>query len=175
VIPQDRVIRELTFEFVRPPAQRITLRSLLLTASDDVIVVAHQASPSKPVHYLSEIVMDSGYWAVWFVFKSRPFDVGRVYRPDGAWMGYYVDVLEPVQWVGSDPTTLEPIVDLFLDLWIAPDGRYEVLDEDEFEEAATSGKLTNDQIIHARKVLRDLVEATERGEFPPAAVKEFRF
>ena len=70
--------------------------------------------------------------------------------------------------------TLEPIVDLFLDLWIAPDGRFEVLDEDEFEEAAARGVLTEQQTDHARSILQWLIEATERGDFPPAAVKEFR-
>ncbi len=118
--------------------------------------------------------MDSGYWSVWFVFKNRPFDVGRIYRPDGTWMGYYADILEPVRWEGSDPTTLQPIIDLFLDLWIAPDGRYSVLDEDEFEEAVSLGHLTGEQISQARSVLLDLIEATKRGEFPPALVKEFR-
>ncbi len=124
--------------------------------------------------YLGEIVLDSGYWAVWFLFKDRPFDVGRFYRPDGTWTGYYADILEPVRWEGSDPTTLEPIIDLFLDLWIAPDGRYLVLDEDEFAEAVSRGNLTSEQTVHARSVLQNLLGATERGEFPPAVVKEFR-
>ena len=118
--------------------------------------------------------MDAGYWAVWFLFKHRPFDVGRFYRPDGTWTGYYVDVLEPVQWTGSDPTTLEPITDLFLDLWIAPDGRYVILDEDEFEEAISRGSLTPEQIGHARRVLQELTAATARGAFPPDVAKDFR-
>ncbi len=139
-----------------------------------MIVVAHESSPSKPVDYLGEIVLASGYWAVWFLFKDRPFDVARFYRPDGTWTGYYADILEPVRWKGSDPTTIEPIIDLFLDLWIAPDGRYLVLDEDEFEEAVSRGSVTGEQVVHARSVLENLVEATERGEFPPAVVKEFR-
>jgi len=107
------------------------------------------------------------------LFKDQPYDIGRVYRPDGTWMGYYADVLEPVRWNGSDPATLEPIIDLFLDLWIAPDGRFEVLDEDEFEEAGVRGNITAHQIDHARRVLQDLVHATQRGSFPPAVVKEF--
>lgn len=174
VIPPDRVKGELTFDFIRPPDRRVSIQSRLLDATDDTIVVATELSPSKPIYYFGEIVMDVGWWAVWFAFKGRPFDVGRVYRPDGTWTGYYVDVLEPVRWKGSDPTTAEPLVDLFLDLWIAPNGRYVVLDEDEFEEAISLGHLKSEQIEHARGVLRDLIHATERGEFPPAVVKEFR-
>jgi predicted RNA-binding protein associated with RNAse of E/G family len=109
-----------------------------------------------------------------FLFKDRPFIVGRVYRPNRTWTGYYVDVLETVQWEGANPNTLKPIKDLFLDLWIAPDGKYIVLDEDELEEAISLGHLTSERADHARSVLQELVEATERGEFPPAVVKEFR-
>jgi len=169
----NRGLSRLTFDFIRPPGRRVSMRSDLLQATNNMIVVATDLAPSKPVEYLGEIVMDAGYRAVWFLFKDQPYDIGRVYRPDGTWMGYYADVLEPVRWNGSDPATLEPIIDLFLDLWIAPDGRFEVLDEDEFEEAGVRGNITAHQIDHARRVLQDLVHATQRGSFPPAVVKEF--
>ena len=169
----DTARDEFTFEFIRPPDDRVSMRTHLLEATDDLIVVAHEASPRKPLTYLDEVVMDRGYRAVWFLFKDRPYDVGRFYRPDGTWTGYYADVLEPVRWAGSDPTTLEPITDLFLDLWIAPDGRYLILDEDEFEEAISRGSLTPEQIDHARRVLQELTEATARGAFPPEVAKEF--
>jgi predicted RNA-binding protein associated with RNAse of E/G family len=165
---------QLRFEFIRSPDRRISIQTDLLEATDDLIVVTHELSPSKPLTYLGEVVMDRGYRAVWFLFKDRSYDVGRVYRPDGTWTGYYVDVLEPVRWTGSDPATLEPVIDLFLDLWIAPDGRYVVLDEDEFEEAIGEGILGQEQIAHARRVLRELVEATEQGTFPPDVAKDFR-
>lgn len=174
MIPPDRVRGELTFEFIRLPNRRASQPSLVLQATDDTIVLAHELSPHRPVEYLGQTVMDVGHWGVWFLFNGRPFDVGRIYRPDRTWTGYYVDVLEPVRWEGSDPNTLAPITDLFLDLWIAPDGKYMVLDEDEFEEAISSGHLTGEQIAHARRVLQELIAATQRGEFPPAVVRDFR-
>jgi hypothetical protein len=174
MIPKGRAIGELTFSFVRPPDRRMALNTLLLRATDEVIVVAQEALPSKPLHYRDEAVVDRGYWAVWFLFKDRPFDVGRFYRPDGTWTGYYVDVLDPVRWEGADPTTLQPIVDLFLDLWIAPDGSHEVLDEDEFADAVRLGHVTPLQAAHAETVLQDLVEATQQGTFPPEIVRAFR-
>ncbi len=173
MIRADRIRGELTRDYIRPPNRRVSLRSLLLDATNDIIVVAGECSPSKPLGYSGEIVMDIGYWGIWFLFKNRSFDVGRVYRRDRTWTGYYVDVLEPVQWEASDPNTLEPIIDLFLDLWLAPNGKYMVLDEDEFEKAINLGHLTSGQVGHARSVLQELVEATERGEFPPAVVREF--
>ena len=168
-----RGLSRLTFDFIRPPGRRVSMRSDLLQATNNMIVVATDLAPSKPVEYLGEIVMDAGYRAVWFLFKDQPFDVGRIYRPDGTWTGYYADILEPVRWNGADPTTLEPIIDLFLDLWIAQDGKFDVLDEDEFKEAVARGILTKQQTDHAQAVLRGLIEARERGDFPPAVVKEF--
>lgn len=173
MIRADRVKGSLTFDYVRPPDRRVSIKSQLLEANSDTIIVAHAYSPSRPVTHCGEIVLDVGYWGIWFLFKNRSFDAGRVYRPDRTWMGYYVDVLEPVRWKASDPSTLEPITDLFLDLWIAPDGKHTVLDEDEFEEAVNLGYLTSKQADHARNVLQELVKATARGEFPPAVVREF--
>lgn len=174
IIPLERIRGELTFDFIRPPDRRISLRTLLLEATDELIVVAHESSASKPVEYLGERVLDAGYWAVWFLFKNQPFDVGRFYRPDGTFTGYYADILEPVRWDRDNPASLEPIIDLFLDLWIAPDGSHLVLDEDEFQDAVDLGSLTTAQIEHARTILQDLIKATERGTFPPAIVKDFR-
>lgn len=164
----------MSFDFIRPRDRRVSIRALLLDASADTIVLATELSPSQPVTYRGQTVMDVGYRAVWFLFQGESFDIGRVYRPDGEWTGYYVDILEPVRWAGADPATVEPIVDLFLDLWIAPDGRHLVLDEDEFREAAARGDLTAAQADHARRVLQDLIVAIERGAFPPAVVKNFR-
>lgn len=137
-----------------------------------MIVVADRVTPSKPLLYGGEEVFGAGYWALWFLFKDRPWDLARVYRPDGAFTGYYADVLEPVRWQGDDPSTLEPIVDLFLDLWISPEGGYQVLDEDELEDAVGRGVVSPAQEHHARAVLQDLIERTVKGEFPPREVTE---
>lgn len=170
----ERTGSRLRFEFIRAPDRRVFIETDILRATDDLIVVAHALSPSTPLTFRGEVVMERGYRAVWFLFKNQAYDVARVYRPDGPWTGYYVDVLEPVRWTGAEPATLEPVIDLFLDLWIAPDGGYAVLDEDEFEEAIARGVLTPRQVNHARQVLGDLVEATAQGGFPPQVVKDFR-
>jgi predicted RNA-binding protein associated with RNAse of E/G family len=173
VDPQEGMRAELTFELIRPPGRRSTFRSQLIEANAERIVLAHQAFPSKPLYYADEEVIGAGYPVVWFLFQNQPFDVGRFYRPDGTWTGYYVDILEPVRWDGSDPHTLRPIVDLFLDLWIAPDGGYIILDEDEFQDAVDQKYLSPAQSTHALTVLGRLVTAVEDGRFPPSVVKEF--
>ncbi len=133
-------------------------------------MLSHLVHPKRSLVYRGEEVIADGYRAIWFLFKDQPYDIGRFYRPDGSWTGYYVDVLEPVRWQGAEAETLELLVDLFLDLWIARDGSYQVLDEDEFEEALRLGHITDAQAEHARRVLRDIVDRVQTGNFLPDVV-----
>lgn len=139
-------------------------------ADERTLVLSHLVHPKNTFVYRGEEVIADGYRAIWFLFKDQPYDIGRFYRPDGSWTGYYVDVLEPVRWQGAEAETLEPLVDLFLDLWIAPDGSYEVLDEDEFEEALRLGHITDVQAEHARRVLHDIVDRVQTADFLPDVV-----
>lgn len=138
------------------------------------MVLTQAIQPSKSFVYDGHEVIAAGYEAVWFLFNGEPYDIGRFYRPDGAWTGYYVDILKPVRWEGSDPETLQPVVDLFLDLWIAPDGSYAVLDKDELEAASDAGWISNEEQRYAWAVLERLVTDTQAGHFPPARVRHFQ-
>jgi predicted RNA-binding protein associated with RNAse of E/G family len=165
--------RQVAFEYVRPGDRRTTFDAILLHADRKVVIFSHRAQPSKPLYYASGAVIEAGYSVVWFLFKGQPYDIGRFYRPDGSWTGYYVDILDPVQWDEDNPHSIEPLVDLALDLWIAPDGSYQVLDEDEFELVVINGDLTSAQASHARSTLADLVSRVEDGSFPPRIVQEY--
>ncbi len=134
-------------------------------------MLSHPISPSRPLVIDGEEVMGAGYLVDWFLFKGEPYDIGRVHRPDGIWTGYYVDVLEPVKWTGADPHSLHRLVDLFLDIWISPDGSYQILDEDEFEEAEARGHITPVQAAAARATLASLLAQIDAGTFPPEVVR----
>ncbi len=163
----------LTFELLRPPDRRSRFECGLLSVDEQTLVLSHVLHLKHSLVYRGEEVIADGYRAIWFLFKDQPYDIGRFYRPDGSWTGYYVDVLEPVRWQGAEAQTLEPLVDLFLDVWIAPDGSYEVLDEDEFEEALRLGHITDAQAEHARRVLHDIVHRVQRGNFLPDVVTRY--
>lgn len=165
--------RRLTFELLRPPDRRSRFEVDLLSADEQILVLSHLVHPKHSLMYRGEEVIADGYRAIWFLFKDQPYDIGRFYRPDGSWIGYYVDVLEPVRWQGADAEMLETLVDLFLDVWIAPEGSYEVLDEDEFEEALGLGHITDAQAEHARRVLHDIVDRVQRGNFLPDVVTRY--
>jgi hypothetical protein len=160
MIPPERVIGEVTFDFVRPPDRRVTFRSLLLEATDDVIVTAHLSAPSKPVEYLGQAVLDHGYWGAWFVFKDQPFDVARVYRPTARGR----DTTDVPDRCGGriGPGTLHPIVD-HLDIWTR------LRQARDFDERVRRGRqfghLIDRQVEHARRVLEELVVSIKTGSF----------
>ncbi|GAC1465374.1 MAG: hypothetical protein PVSMB7_09600 [Chloroflexota bacterium] len=158
---------------VRLPDRPTTFHSLLLQCDHRRIVLADRAHPSKPLVIDDVEVIGEDFWMVWFLYKDEPWDICRFYRPDGTWTGYYVDVLEPVSWRGADATSLEPIIDLFLDVWITPEGTVRVLDEDEFKAAARTGVLSETQIQHATDVLASVQNAAMAGTFPPDEVQVF--
>lgn len=165
--------QRVSFEYVRAGNRRDTFDGRLLHADRELIVISHRAQPSKPLYHAGAAVIERGYSVVWFLFKGQPYDIGRFYRPDGGWTGYYVDILEPLHWDEDNPHSIAPLVDLALDLWIAPDASYQVLDEDEFEDLVNRGNLTSAQASQARSALTDLISLTEIRSFPPRVVQKY--
>jgi predicted RNA-binding protein associated with RNAse of E/G family len=64
------------------------------------------------------------------------------------------------------------ITDLFLDLWISPDLRYRVLDQDEMEEAMKKSWISRQLYSRAKKELEKLVAMVEMKDFPPRLVRQ---
>lgn len=141
----------------------------LLYADKHVIVTSQQIKPSSPIVLNGEKVLDDNYTAIWFVFTGLWYDIGKIYNLNNKWTGYYCDIMMPVK-RNSDQFE---IVDLFLDLWVSPDGSYEIQDEDEFEDALDEGVISTELAEKARNALNDLIDDVESGKFPPSFVKEF--
>jgi len=68
-----------------------------------------------------------------------------------------------------EENTIE-MLDLFLDVFIFPDGRAFLLDEDELEMALNYGLIDRETFDFAYSVAREILEKVERGEFPPEVV-----
>jgi predicted RNA-binding protein associated with RNAse of E/G family len=165
-----RVPRPISYGYLRPPDNLSTFHGTLLYEDDDYIVLTHTVHPSKPLVRGGQVVLASGSPIVWFLFKNMPYDVGRFHTPAGEVTGVYVDMTEPVCWTGSDADTLSTVVDLFLDVWIPPRGDAIVLDEDELEEAYTSGAITSEQRDRARCSCATVLSGIAGGTFPPGMV-----
>jgi len=86
----------------------------------------------------------------------------------GKHTGYYCDIVMTSRLL--DDGRVE-ITDLFLDLWISPNLRYRILDEEELEEAFEKGWVNKQLYDKAKEELEKLVSIVCRGSFPPRDVR----
>ena len=155
----------VTLTYKRPPDRVNHFQQELLYLDEEVIVTSQRVKPSSPIVQNGRMVLGDNFAAVWFVFTGLWYDVGRVYNLENEWTGYYCDVLKPVKRsvdVNGKLNRFE-ITDLFLDLWINPDGTYEIQDEDEFEEAVQNGAIDAALERKALEVLKTLIAEVESG------------
>jgi predicted RNA-binding protein associated with RNAse of E/G family len=161
------VPRPFDYRYLRPPDRLETYHATLIQETSEHIILQHTVNPQTPVLAGGKEILRDGSPIVWFLFKNRSYDVGRFYLPDGTWTGYYSDITEPICWEGADAGSLETVVDLFLDVWISPEGSHEVLDADELEDALTSGWITQDQARRAKQTVEEVLVAIDSDSFPP--------
>jgi protein associated with RNAse G/E len=95
----------------------------------------------------------------WYYF-DRWYNVFQVYSKEGVLKGWYCNVTAPAK-VDEELT----FVDLALDLWVWPDMRYLVLDEDEFAEHEAA-LYSAEHTRTARAALAELIARTENGTLP---------
>jgi predicted RNA-binding protein associated with RNAse of E/G family len=95
-------------------------------------------------------------------FYAEPFNLLEFWDTENCLAGYY-----------SDLTTLMVkrddgyhLTDLFLDIWLTPEGTLRELDWDEFEEAVEHGVLTDEQQALARGTMARLVSEVADGQYP---------
>ena len=155
----------ITLTYKRPPDRVNYFQQQLLYVDDEVIVTSQRVKPSSPIVQNGKTVLADNFTAVWFVFTGLWYDVGKVYNLNNEWTGYYCDIMKPVQRNVDATGQLDSfeITDLFLDLWVNPDGTYEIQDEDEFEEAIQNGAIDAELAREARKVLKALIADVEAG------------
>jgi len=83
---------------------------------------------------LGFVVLEPGdRWTEYF-YADRWYNIFEIRASDGHLKGWYCNVTRPAC-IGDDEVSAE---DLALDLWVAPDGEPQVLDEDEFDALAIS-------------------------------------
>ncbi|MCZ6679549.1 MAG: DUF402 domain-containing protein [Candidatus Poribacteria bacterium] len=141
----------------------------LLHEDEGVIVTTQRLKPSNPIVIDGVTVLGDNFRVVWFVFANRWYDVGKIYNLEEQLTGYYCDIIMPME---RHETHYE-ITDLFLDLWVSLDVRYQVQDEDEFEAAIQQNWIPTDLAEQARQALRALIAEIESGAFPPEIVSHW--
>ncbi|MYK19721.1 DUF402 domain-containing protein [Candidatus Poribacteria bacterium] len=155
----------VTLTYKRPPDRVNHFQQQLLYMDDEVILTSQCVRPSAPIVQNGKTVLGDNFPVVWFVFTGLWYDVGKVYNLNGEWTGYYCDIMKPVKRTVDATGKLNcfEITDLFLDLWVNPDGTYEIQDEDEFEEAVQSDAIDAELERKAWEVMKTLIAEVEAG------------
>lgn len=94
-----------------------------------------------------------------YLFYDEWFDVVELRSENGELLGYYCDICTPVVRRGQHYY----LTDLFLDLWIEPDGSTRELDWDEFEAAASAELISAEWQQAAIDALARLKELAASG------------
>ncbi len=85
-----------------------------------------------------EFFFPAGSVTIGFFWAGRHYNLYRITGPDGAVIVYRFDVVDAVR---ITPTHVS-YTDLLLDLWVTPDGRLRVEDEEEVQAAIAAGLLS---------------------------------
>ena len=160
--------RVLTLEFLRLPDRPVSWRQWKIHQDEEVLVSSfYDPHLKRPVTIDSEVVVDDKMAGITYNFWDKWFNVIRIYGRDLEFKGFYTDIITPIQ----KTWTLVTATDLFLDLFMFPDGRWTVQDEDEFEDAVETGIMDEGIAANARRALEEVVDRARSGDWPPECVK----
>ena len=141
----------LNFAYRRLPDRVTYFPAVVLSEFDEGLVIFNLLNPSKPLLVEDSILLDRGYMGVWFVSNRNWHDLGAIYDREKRFKGYYCDICTPIKRISAG----YELTDFFFDIWIFPDGRYLVLDEEEFARAVKQGWMSPVQTFRSRRELRD--------------------
>jgi predicted RNA-binding protein associated with RNAse of E/G family len=97
-----------------------------------------------------------------FYPRGESFNLLVFRDQNGDTLGYYSDMAMPLRKVDDE----YEIVDLFLDIWLKPDGTLLELDWDEFETATSKGLVTEEQQTLAVTAMERLKQEAKQGLYP---------
>ncbi len=97
-----------------------------------------------------------------YYWTDRWYNIFRFAEADGTLRNFYCNIAQPAQLEGD----VLSFVDLDIDVLVAPDLSYRVLDLDEFEAHAARYGYAPDLRERAHAALDELISFIERREFP---------
>ena len=164
------ITKKICLIYKRLP-NRVLKRSDEIVADLGKVIVAksHFEGMLAPLRVNGVEVIRNGYMMIYFAFIGKNYDVLKVYDERGNFKGLYVDVLAYTKREGN----VLQMLDLFLDIFIFPDGRAFLLDEDELEMALNYGVVDSETFDFAYRIAREILEKVKWGEFPPDIVWEY--
>jgi predicted RNA-binding protein associated with RNAse of E/G family len=159
---------QVEIHYQRPPQRLDIFVQQLAVDRPDCKITLHEKTPlAQPIYVGDSLVYEPGAPIVWFVFPGAWHDVGRFHLHDGRFTGYYINLIAPVEIEGR----LWRMYDLCLDIWITPDGAFQVLDRDEFDEAVDRGWIDAASAARARTELDRMLAQLREARWPPEIIR----
>jgi protein associated with RNAse G/E len=110
---------------------------------------------------LGYVVFERGDVFFEYYYFDRWYNVFQIYSAEGVLKGWYCNVTAPAR-VDDGQLTF---VDLALDLFVYPDRRFLVLDQEEFDELA-NGTYRPEDVEAAKHALTELIDLAKAGRLP---------
>lgn len=96
------------------------------------------------------------------VYFNKGYKISKFFNKDGSFKFWYCDIITHEYYKDEDKYI---IIDLLLDVIVYEDGHYEILDEEELEDALKEGIITEEIKIEAKQKLNSLLEIIKDGRF----------
>ena len=122
-----------------------------------------EASWTRPTLELGYVTFETGDRFTEWYFTSHWYNIFQIWSREGSLKGWYCNVCEPASISGE----VISCRDLYLDLWVHPDGATLLLDEDEF---AADRSLDGETRTRALAALRELQALVANRSEPFAAI-----
>ena len=106
-----------------------------------------------------------------YTMLDKGWKISKFLDSNGNLVYWYCDIIDYKLEIVDGEETLTTI-DLLVDVKVFEDGRYEVLDEEELDEALNQGLITKTQKEMAISKLSNLIELIKKGNFPPEICKK---
>lgn len=132
----------------------------LVTQHDSLIVVEGVFAEEIRHSQLGLIV--PGTSSTEYYWTDRWYSVFRFREPSGALRNYYCNINEPAEVAGETLT----FIDLDLDVLVAPDFTYRILDAEEFADNSALYHYPETTRECVPRALAELLELIQRREFP---------
>jgi predicted RNA-binding protein associated with RNAse of E/G family len=166
--------RPVTIMYKRLPNDIRGFPGKLLSATSTRLIIESRLIVSSRRWVGGKVIANNGYSAIWFVYKDKWYDIGKFYDRDWNWVGYYCDIIKPVVKLLQTQSRTITLTDLYLDLWIWPDGRLAILDEDELRRSLEERYISTSLAERARTEIAVLIKAVQSGKFSPVSVRKAR-